>query len=135
MKRKLSSLIAAVFIGIGAFSCICQAAGMDIDKEDGEYSIQVDLDKDVVVIGISKDSIKSHTNFAKKHDLPFILLSDPELEAIKAYDVWQEKKLYGKVSMGVVRTTYIIDENGMIEKVYDKVKTDKNVGEVLEYLG
>lgn len=91
--------------------------------------------KDVVVIGISKDSIKSHTNFAKKHDLPFILLSDPELEAIKAYDVWQEKKLYGKVSMGVVRTTYIIDENGMIEKVYDKVKTDKNVGEVLEYLG
>ena len=67
--------------------------------------------KDVVVIGISKDSIKSHTNFAKKHDLPFILLSDPELEAIKAYDVWQEKKLYGKVSMGVVRTTYIIDEN------------------------
>ena len=91
--------------------------------------------KDVVVIGISKDSIKSHTNFAKKHDLPFILLSDPELEAIKSYDVWQEKKLYGKVSMGVVRTTYIIDENGMIEKVYDKVKTDKNVGEVLEYLG
>ena len=91
--------------------------------------------KDVVVIGISKDSIKSHTNFAKKHDLPFILLSDPELEAIKAYDVWQEKKLYGKVSMGVVRTTYIIDENGMIEKVYDKVKADKNVGEVLEYLG
>ena len=88
--------------------------------------------KDVVVIGISKDSIKSHTNFAKKHDLPFILLSDPELEAIKSYDVWQEKKLYGKVSMGVVRTTYIIDENGMIEKVYDKVKTDKNVGEVLE---
>ena len=72
--------------------------------------------KDVVVIGISKDSIKSHTNFAKKHDLPFILLSDSELEAIKAYDVWQEKKLYGKVSMGVVRTTYIIDENGMIEK-------------------
>ena len=91
--------------------------------------------KDVVVIGISKDSIKSHTNFAKKHDLPFILLSDPELEAIKAYDVWQEKKLYGKVSMGVVRTTYIIDENGMIEKVNEKVKTDKNVGEVLEYLG
>ena len=91
--------------------------------------------KDVVVIGISKDSIKSHTNFAKKHDLPFILLSDPELEAIKAYDVWKEKKLYGKVSMGVVRTTYIIEENGRIEKVYDKVKTDKNVGEVLEYLG
>ncbi len=91
--------------------------------------------KDVVVIGISKDSAKSHSNFAAKHELPFILLSDPELEAIKAYDVWQEKKLYGKVSMGVVRTTYIIDENGIIEKVYNKVKTDKNAGEILEYLG
>ena len=91
--------------------------------------------KDVVVIGISKDSVKSHSNFATKHELPFILLSDPELEEIKAYDVWQEKKLYGKVSMGVVRTTYIIDENGIIEKVYNKVKTDKNAGEILEYLG
>ena len=65
--------------------------------------------KDVVVIGISKDSVKSHSNFAQKHELPFILLSDTELEAIQAYDVWQEKKLYGKVSMGVVRTTYIYD--------------------------
>ena len=92
-------------------------------------------EKDVVVIGISKDSVKSHGNFATKHELPFILLSDPDLEAIKAYDVWQEKKLYGKVSMGVVRTTYLIDENGMIEKVYNKVKTDKNAGEILEYLG
>lgn len=91
--------------------------------------------KDVVVIGISKDSVKSHSNFSTKHELPFILLSDPELEVIKAYDVWQEKKLYGKVSMGVVRTTYIIDENGIIEKVYNKVKTDKNAGEILEYLG
>lgn len=92
-------------------------------------------EKDVVVIGISKDSVKSHGNFATKHELPFILLSDPDLEAIKAYDVWQEKKLYGKVSMGVVRTTYLIDENRMIEKVYNKVKTDKNAGEILEYLG
>lgn len=91
--------------------------------------------KDVVVIGISKDSVASHERFATKHELPFILLSDPELEAIQAYDVWQEKKLYGKVSMGVVRTTYIIDENGIIEKVYNKVKTDKNAGEILEYLG
>ena len=90
--------------------------------------------KDIVVIGISKDSVKSHTKFAEKNNLPFILLSDPGLEAIKSYDVWQEKKLYGKVGMGVVRTTYIIDENGIIEKVYDKVKTDKNVEEVLEYL-
>ena len=91
--------------------------------------------RDVVVIGISKDSVKSHSNFAQKHELPFILLSDPELEAIQAYDVWQEKKLYGKVSMGVVRTTYIIDENGIIEKVYNKAKTDKNAMEILEYLG
>lgn len=91
--------------------------------------------KDVVVIGISKDSVKSHEKFAQKNELPFILLSDPDLQAIQAYDVWQEKKLYGKVSMGVVRTTYIIDGNGIIEKVYNKVKTDKNVGEILEYLG
>lgn len=91
-------------------------------------------EKDVAVIGISKDSVKSHSNFATKHELPFVLLSDPDLEAIKAYDVWQEKKLYGKTSMGVVRTTYIIDENGMIEKVYNKVKTDKNAEEILEYL-
>ncbi|MGL5767360.1 MAG: thioredoxin-dependent thiol peroxidase [Sarcina sp.] len=91
--------------------------------------------KDVVVIGVSKDSVKSHQKFAEKNELPFILLSDLELEAIKAYDIWQEKKLYGKVYMGVVRTTYIIDENGMIEKVYEKVKTDKIAGEILEYLG
>ena len=91
-------------------------------------------DKDVVVIGISKDSVKSHSNFSTKHELPFILLADSELEAIKAYDVWQEKKLYGKVSMGVVRTTYIINEDGIIEKVYNKVKTEKNAGEILEYL-
>lgn len=88
----------------------------------------------VPVIGISKDSAKSHRNFAEKHELPFILLSDPELKAIQAYDVWKEKKLYGKVSMGVVRSTYIIDENGMIEKVMEKVKPDTNAGEILEYL-
>lgn len=88
----------------------------------------------VPVIGISKDSAKSHRNFAEKHQLPFILLSDPELKAIQAYDVWKEKKLYGKVSMGVVRSTYIIDENGMIEKVMEKVKPDTNAGEILEYL-
>ena len=73
--------------------------------------------KDVVVIGISKDSVKSHTRFAEKNNLPFILLSDPELEAIKSYDVWQEKKLYGKVSMGVVRTTYIIIHPGILHDV------------------
>ena len=89
---------------------------------------------DAVVIGVSKDSVASHAKFAAKHDLPFILLADPELEAIKAYDVWQEKKLYGKVSMGVVRTTYVIDENGMIEKVMPKVKPDTNAAEILAYL-
>ena len=71
---------------------------------------------DVVVIGISRDSVASHEKFAEKHGLPFILLSDTELEAIKAFGVWQEKKMCGKVGMGVVRTTFIIDENGMIEK-------------------
>ena len=89
---------------------------------------------DTVVIGVSKDSVASHAKFAAKHDLPFILLADPELEAIKAYDVWQEKKLYGKVSMGVVRATYVIDENGMIEKAMPKVKPDTNAAEILAYL-
>ena len=98
-------------------------------------SYEIFTSKDVVIIGVSKDSIKSHQKFAEKNELPFILLSDPELEAIKAYDIWQEKKLYGKVYMGVVRTTYIIDENGIIEQVFDKVKTAKNTTEVLEYLG
>ena len=92
-------------------------------------------EKNVAVIGISKDSAKSHGNFAKKYDLPFILLSDPELTAIQAYDVWQEKKLYGKVSMGVVRSTYIIDEKGYIEKAMPKVKPDTNAEEILAYLG
>ena len=87
-----------------------------------------------VVIGISKDSVASHQKFAEKHGLPFILLSDPELTAIQAYGVWQEKKLYGKVSMGVVRSTFVIDENGMIEKVMPKVKPDTNAAEILAYL-
>ena len=90
--------------------------------------------RDIVVIGISKDSAASHLKFAQKYDLPFILLSDPELQAIQAYGVWQEKKLYGKVSMGVVRTTYIIDEQGNIEKVMPKVKPDTNAAEILAYL-
>ncbi|MGM9937833.1 MAG: thioredoxin-dependent thiol peroxidase [Candidatus Ornithomonoglobus sp.] len=88
----------------------------------------------IPVIGISKDSEASHTKFADKHNLPFILLSDPELKAIQAYDVWQEKKMYGKVSMGVVRATYLIDEAGVIEKVWKKAKPDTNADEILEYL-
>ncbi|HIU64370.1 MAG TPA: thioredoxin-dependent thiol peroxidase [Candidatus Avacidaminococcus intestinavium] len=90
--------------------------------------------ENVVVIGVSKDSVASHVKFAEKHDLPFILLSDPELTVIKAYDVWQEKKNYGKVSMGVVRATYIINEQGIIEKVMPKVKPDTNAEEILAYL-
>ena len=91
-------------------------------------------DRDVQVIGISKDSVASHLKFAQKHELPFVLLSDPDLIAIQAYDVWKEKKLYGKGSMGVVRTTYIIDESGNIEKVMPKVKPDTNAAEILAYL-
>ena len=89
---------------------------------------------EAVVIGISRDSAASHQKFADKHGLPFILLSDPELTAIQAYGVWQEKKLYGKVSMGVVRTTFVIDGHGVIEKVMPKVKPDTNAEEVLSYL-
>ena len=89
---------------------------------------------DAVVIGVSKDSAASHRKFAEKYNLPFLLLSDPELTVLQAYGVWQEKKLYGKVSMGVVRTTFIIDENGVIEKVMPKVKPDTNAADILAYL-
>lgn len=87
--------------------------------------------KGIVVIGISRDSVASHVKFAEKYSLPFILLADTDLEAIKAYDVWQEKKLYGKLSYGVVRTTYVIDENGIISHVMPKVKPDTNAAEIL----
>ena len=92
-------------------------------------------EKGVVVIGISKDSVKAHTNFATKNDLPFLLLSDPELQAIQAYDVWHEKKMCGKVSMGVVRSTCVIDENGMIVYSAEKVKPDADSLNVLAFLG
>ena len=90
--------------------------------------------KNVEVIGISKDSVSSHVKFAEKYGLPFVLLSDPELVAIQAYGVWQEKKLYGKLSFGVVRTTFVIDENGIIERIMPKVKPDTNAAEILEAL-
>ncbi|MBP3452879.1 MAG: thioredoxin-dependent thiol peroxidase [Clostridia bacterium] len=92
-------------------------------------------DNDIVVIGISKDSVASHQKFAQKYDLPFILLSDPERQAIEAYGVWQEKKMCGKTSMGVVRTTYIIGEDGRITHVMPKVKPDTNAADVLAALG
>ena len=99
----------------------CAFAGLygEFKKKNGE------------VIGISKDSVASHAKFSEKHGLDFVLLSDPELIAIQAYGVWQEKKLYSKVSMGIVRTTFIIDENGNIEKVMPKVKPDTNAAEIL----
>ena len=90
--------------------------------------------KNAVVIGISKDSVSSHSKFAEKYNLPFVLLSDPELQAIQAYGVWQEKKLYGKTSMGVVRTTFLIDEEGKVRKVMPKVKPDTNAADVLALL-
>ena len=88
-----------------------------------------------MVLGISKDSEKSHQNFILKQSLPFDLLSDPQHEVIEAYGAWQEKKLYGKVSMGIVRSTYVIDEEGMIERVYPKVKPDEHAVQILNDLG
>lgn len=91
-------------------------------------------ERGAVVLGVSKDSVASHKRFEEKYGLPFTLLSDTELEVIKAYDVWKEKKNYGKVSMGVVRTTYLIDEEGMIIKAMDKVKAADNPQQMLEEL-
>ena len=90
------------------------------------------VERGVQIIGISKDSVASHKRFKDKYQLPFILLSDPELEAIKAYDVWKEKNMYGKKVMGVVRTTYLIDENGMIIKAFEKVKAADNPQNMLK---
>ena len=87
-----------------------------------------------VVVGVSKDSVKSHLGFAAKYNLPFTLLSDPELQVLQAYGVWQEKKMCGKVCMGVVRTTYIIDEEGTIVRVMEKVKPETNAEEILKLL-
>ncbi len=91
-------------------------------------------EKNVEVIGISKDSVASHVKFAEKYDLPFILISDPDRVAIEAYGVWQEKKMCGKVGMGVVRTTFLIDEEGKIARVMSKVKPDTNAEEILAAL-
>lgn len=91
--------------------------------------------QEIAVIGISKDSVSSHVKFAEKYNLPFILLSDPERKAIEPFGVWQEKKMCGKTSMGVVRTTYIIDENGLVSHVMPKVKPDTNAQDVLDALG
>lgn len=104
--------------------CTKQACGF------GELYPQF-LEKDAVVIGISKDSVTSHKKFEEKYGLPFTLLSDPELAAIQAYDVWQEKNMYGKKTMGVVRTTYLIDEQGIIIKAFGKVNAAQNPAQML----
>lgn len=90
--------------------------------------------KNAVVIGVSRDGAQSHAKFAEKYNLPFILLSDPDHAVTEAYGAWQEKKLYGKVSMGVVRSTFVIDEHGNIVSVMPKVKPDTNAAEVLAQL-
>ena len=93
------------------------------------------LEKGAAVLGVSKDSVASHKKFEEKYALPFVLLSDPEKEVIQAYDVWKEKKNYGKLTMGVVRTTYLIDENGIIEKAFGNVKAADNPAQMLKELG
>lgn len=92
-------------------------------------------EKGAVVLGVSRDSVASHKRFEEKYGLPFTLLSDPELRAIQAYHVWKEKMNYGKLTMGVVRTTYLIDENGIIVKAFDKVKAADNPAQMLASLG
>lgn len=92
------------------------------------------MEKGAVVLGVSKDSVASHKKFEEKFGLPFTLLSDPELSCIQAYDVWQEKNMYGKKTMGVVRTTYLIDEQGMIVKAFGKVKAAENPAQMLDEL-
>ena len=92
-------------------------------------------EKGAVILGISKDSVASHKKFEENYGLKFTILSDPDKTVIQSYDVWKEKKLYGKVSMGVVRTTYLIDENGIIIKAFDKVKAAENPEQMLEILG
>lgn len=91
-------------------------------------------EKNVTVIGISKDSVKSHQKFADKFQLPFLILADPDLEAIQAYDVWKEKKLYGRTYMGILRSTYLIDEDGIIQHVYEKVDPTTHAQTILEDL-
>ena len=92
------------------------------------------MEKNAVILGVSKDSVASHKKFEEKYNLPFTILSDEDLGVIKMYDVWKEKKLYGKVSMGVVRTTYLIDENGIITNSNDKVKAAENPAQMLSLI-
>jgi len=92
------------------------------------------LERGAVVVGVSKDTVASHKKFQEKYNLPFLLLSDTGLETLQAYDVWKEKNNYGKVSMGIVRTTYLINEEGIIEKAFGRVKAAENPQQMLELL-
>ncbi len=105
--------------------CTKQAVGYSGNKKNFE-------NKGVVILGISKDSVESHKRFEEKQNLTITLLADPERKVIEAYDVWKEKKNYGKVSMGVVRTTYLIDEKGIIIKANDKVKAAEDPEKMLQ---
>ncbi|MDD6881913.1 MAG: thioredoxin-dependent thiol peroxidase [Firmicutes bacterium] len=107
--------------------CTKQACGF------AELKPQIE-EKGAIIIGISKDSVSSHKKFEEKYNLNFTLLSDPELGVIQAYDVWKEKNMYGKKTMGVVRTTYLINEEGIIENAYDKVKAADNPNQMLKLL-
>lgn len=108
--------------------CTAQACGFrDLYPQFAE--------KGAVILGVSKDSVRSHKKFEEKNGLPFTLLSDPDLEVIQKYDVWKEKNMYGKKVMGVLRTTYLIDENGIITRAYAKVKASDNPSQMLELLG
>lgn len=106
--------------------------GCTREAQDFKRLYQEFQDNNTVIVGISKDSVKSHIGFAAKYELPFVLLSDPDLVAIKAYNVWQQKTMCGKTSMGVVRTTFVIDEQGIVVAKYDKVKVDGHADKVLQ---
>jgi len=101
---------------------------------DFRDNIKIIEKKNAVIIGVSKDNTKSHVKFKKKFDLPFTLLSDEKLDMLKAYDVWQEKSMYGKKYMGIVRTTYVIDEKGIIKDIFNKVNVEGHINEILEKL-
>lgn len=90
-------------------------------------------EKDIVVIGISKDTVESHKKFVEDYNLPFVLLADPELVAIQAYDVWKQKNMYGKLTYGVARSTFVIDENGNVVKIFLRANPDTNAKEILEF--
>ncbi len=106
-------------------------SGCTAEACDFRDNIKVFEKKNAVIIGISKDSIESHKKFKSKYKLPFLLLSDENIEVLKKYNVWKEKSLYGKKYMGIERTTFIINEEGIIEKIFSKVKVKGHIEEIL----